>query len=57
MKITLSGGRYRQVANQWNTRQRDIGTNKMHVARNNHFSLRGNEEGGGMKIADLFREQ
>lgn len=57
MKITLSGGRYRHATNQWNTRQRDIGTNETRIARKNHFSLRGNEERGGLKIADLFSEQ
>ena len=45
---------YRHVVNQGDTRQRGTGTNKMHITRGNYHSLRGNEEGGGVKIAAPF---
>lgn len=45
---------YRHVVNQGDMRQRGTGTNKMHITRGNYHSLRGNEKGGGLKIAAPF---
>lgn len=45
---------YRHVVNQGDMRQRGTGTNKMHITRDNYCSLRGNEEGCGLKITAPF---
>lgn len=48
---------YKHVTTQWDTGQRGTGTNKMPIVRDNYFSPRGKEEGGGPRISDPFRER